>query len=555
MASAEYSSNPRRWAAPTHNPPTLADNYSPDSSEISVAVLGLTGVIRTIGERRLLGVCMALIAVLVVVWALAAVFIEQVQFVLFAPTAKAGIEVVLACSSLFASLVLFLFPDQGSRSRLRWIATGFLMIGLGGALFGYATPLVASVSPNTSMYLSLVVRVGAGLMVTIGLLSPVPRSLPRSQIFAIIAMFISFTALIGMLSRHLPALVSGDSTESALLHNVSLMPDLTMWHWGLSLIPFLLFSAAAVGSLRHYPGHAYGAWLVVVLTVMAGAQLHIIFWPSAYSPDITTATLLRAGMMIVLVTGASLELRAIAQERTRLLTQEREYVQGLQDLVKLRADFTSMVAHELASPIAAIQQFAEIVALGELTPQQRKAVDAIGTELRSVDALIDDVQTISTLASVDFAVDCRTVSIAEIIALADSSAAVVADSHHVTFDSSESFKVVADPERIGQVLRNLISNASKYSAPGSSIEIRVGRESDRARIEVVDRGYGVHPEDLGSVFDKYRRGRFVDGRNIPGKGLGLYLSQGILRAHRSELQVQSNLGEGSVFWFTLAIAE
>ncbi len=555
MASAEYSSDPRRWIVPTHNRPDLADNYSPGLSDISGAAPGLAGAMRTISERRLLGLCMAFIAGLVVAWALAAIFIEQVQFMLFAPTAKAGIEVVLACSSLFASLVLFLFPDQGSRSRLRWIATGFLMIGLGGALFGYATPLVASVSPNTSMYLSLAVRIGAGLMVAIGLLSPVPRSLPRSQIFAIIAIFMSLTALIGMLSRHLPALVRGDSTEAALLHNVSLMPDLTVWHWGLSLIPLLLFSAAAIGSFRHYPGHTYGGWLVVVLTVMAGAQLHIIFWPSAYSPEITTATLLRAGLMIVLVAGASLELRAIAQERTRLLKQEREYAQGLQDLVKLRADFTAMVAHELTSPIAAIQQFTEIFALGDLSPQQRKAVEAIGTELRSVDALIDDVQTISTLASADFSVDCRRVPIAEIIALADSSAAVVADHHPVTFDSSESFEVVADPERIGQVLRNLISNASKYSPPGSPIEIRVGRESDRARIAVVDRGYGVHPEDLGSVFEKFRRGRFVEGRNTAGKGLGLYLSQGILRAHRSELQVESNLGEGSVFWFTLAIAE
>ncbi|HEY6581654.1 MAG TPA: ATP-binding protein [Rubrobacter sp.] len=112
--------------------------------------------------------------------------------------------------------------------------------------------------------------------------------------------------------------------------------------------------------------------------------------------------------------------------------------------------------------------------------------------------------------------------------------------------------MLADPERIGQVLRNLLSNAAKYSPEGTPIELRVIGKQGRVRLEVADRGPGIHPDDQRRIFEKFGRGRDREGHKIPGVGLGLYLSRRIVRGHGSELTVQERPGGGSVFAFELA---
>jgi signal transduction histidine kinase len=112
-------------------------------------------------------------------------------------------------------------------------------------------------------------------------------------------------------------------------------------------------------------------------------------------------------------------------------------------------------------------------------------------------------------------------------------------------------RVVADAERIGQVLRNLLDNAVKYSSEGMPIELRASRRRGRVLIEVVDSGPGIHPEDLTLIFEKFGRARDRTGRKIAGAGLGLYLSRRIVQSHGSTLTVRSKLGEGSVFGFEL----
>jgi signal transduction histidine kinase len=102
------------------------------------------------------------------------------------------------------------------------------------------------------------------------------------------------------------------------------------------------------------------------------------------------------------------------------------------------------------------------------------------------------------------------------------------------------------------VLRNLLSNAAKYSPAGALIELRARRsEEDRVRIEVADHGQGVHPDDVVRIFEKFGRGRDQSGQKVAGVGLGLYLSRRILQAHGSELTLDSTPGAGCVFGFEL----
>jgi signal transduction histidine kinase len=113
--------------------------------------------------------------------------------------------------------------------------------------------------------------------------------------------------------------------------------------------------------------------------------------------------------------------------------------------------------------------------------------------------------------------------------------------------------VLADPERTGQVLRNLLSNAAKYSPEGTPIELRVIGKEGRVRIEVADHGKGIHQDDVPRIFEKFGRGRDRERHKTPGVGLGLYLSRRIVRSHGSELTVRTRIGEGSVFGFELAV--
>ena len=114
-------------------------------------------------------------------------------------------------------------------------------------------------------------------------------------------------------------------------------------------------------------------------------------------------------------------------------------------------------------------------------------------------------------------------------------------------------RVWADAERIGLVLRNLLSNAARYSPAGAPIELRAMRRGERVRIEVADQGYGIHPADVARIFEEFGRGRDQDERKVAGAGLGLYLSERIIRAHGSELTVDSTPGTGSVFGFDLQV--
>jgi signal transduction histidine kinase len=115
-------------------------------------------------------------------------------------------------------------------------------------------------------------------------------------------------------------------------------------------------------------------------------------------------------------------------------------------------------------------------------------------------------------------------------------------------------RVLADPERIAQVLRNLLSNAAKFSPAGAPIDLRSTIDGKRVLVEVTDRGVGVHPDDVSRIFEKLGRGRDQGGAPVPGVGLGLYVSRQLVRAHGSDLTFCSRPGGGAVFGFELELA-
>ena len=495
------------------------------------------------------------LSIILVVWLALILQIDQIRFVIVAPAAKAGFEVFLALLRLFAALVLFLFPVASEHSRLRWVALGFLILGLGGLGFGYLYSATSTaVDLNITMYGSLLTRSIAAFVMAIGLV--VPRPLPFTFRAALVPLVICALLAWGVISAgdRLPSLVAVGDLEAIASTSSGVLTGLTPWHWGLSLLPLLFAGAAVFGGAWHYPGRVLGGWLVVAMVLMAGSQLHTLFWPSAYSPVVTTSSLLRLAFTIVVAVGGFLELRHVATERARLLANERETVRMQKELAALRASFTAMVGHELGNPLAAIRRGADLVAMAPLNPIQARGLATIEIEVEALRSLIKDVQAASAVEGDHFTIQSRPTLVATLLADAAVFAQVLAGDHPVTIEDASPAVVLADPERIGQVLRNLLTNAAKYTPPGTPITLRALRQGDRVRIEVADQGPGIDQEDLPHIFEKFGRGREANSQHLPGVGLGLYVSRGIVEAHGGELTVISTPGEGTVFAFDLPVA-
>ena len=496
----------------------------------------------------------AIILVAVVAWLGLIFAVAQVRFVIVATEAKTGFEVFLALLRFFAALVLVLFAAEAERPRLRWVALGFVILGLGGLVFGYLYPAaVDTVDLNATMYGSLLSRSLAALIIAIGLVPSRPPQLSVRATLLALGGFALLSASIAAERAWLPPLVTVDDLEAVASTSTQTLTGLTGWHWALSLLALVFAMAAAVGAARHYPGRALGGWVVAAMALMAGSQLHSLFWPSAYSPVLTTSSLLRLAFTVVVAVGGYLELRRVAAERATALALERKYVAQLHDLATLKADFTAVVAHELGNPLATIRQAVELLETGPLDAVQARALAAVKAESAALTALVADVRAAAEAERDDFDLQPRRVLVADLLVDAACGLTLPGD-HAVSIESTADVPVWSDPVRIGQVLRNLLSNAAKYSPPRAPITLRATRHGKRVRIAVIDHGYGIHPDDMRRIFEKFGRGRNFAGQKIPGVGLGLYLSRRIVCAHGSDLTVESTLGAGSVFSFDLEVA-
>jgi signal transduction histidine kinase len=493
-------------------------------------------------------------AIVVVAWLILILGLSEIRFVIVAPTARAGFEVFLALLQLSAALVLFLFPAEVEQPRLRWVSLGFMILGLGGLGFGYLYSVAGgTVDFNVAMYGSVLTQSLAALVISVGLVSRRPPPFSLQSALLPLAAFALLSALIVAANTRLPTLVVVDDLEAFAAASSRTLASLTGWHWGLSLIPLIFAVVAAVGAARHYPGRVLGGWLVVAMVLLAGSQLHTLFWPSGYRPVLTTSSLLRVAFTAVVAVGSFLELRQVAAERAMSLAAEREYVERLQDLAQLRADFTAIVAHELGNPIGTVVQAAELLATGPLDPIQTRALAAINSSTAALIALVADVRVAADAERDDFAVQPRPVPVRTLLGDTTAYAMALPGNHPLAVEDGTDVAVRADRMRIGQVVRNLLTNAANYSPPGTPITLRTTRHGRHVRIEVIDRGYGIHPDDLPRIFEKFGRGRDVAGETHTGVGLGLYLSRRIVRAHGSDLTVDSTPGLGCVFGFELEV--
>ena len=243
-----------------------------------------------------------------------------------------------------------------------------------------------------------------------------------------------------------------------------------------------------------------------------------------------------------------------AVQNIRAYEAERRTVEELRRLSALRADFVSLVSHDLRSPMATVIGSARTLQQRwrDLGPEQRDAFIAlIADETSRLAALISDVLDTSRIEADTFSFAFRDVDLGTLVR--DAAAAAGLAQHEVPVRAEvhgDLSRVRADPERLRQALTNLIENAVKWSPHGTPVAI-VARATDGVvRIDVRDSGPGIPSHQQRLIFEKFGRAD-VGGRARPGTGLGLYIARSILEAHGGSLELASTVGRGSTFTMIL----
>jgi signal transduction histidine kinase len=505
-------------------------------------------------ERRLL-TPLLLIAVALgsAGWVLALLFDSNARLAAMAPSGQAGLEAASALARLFGALVIYLFPTERGHNQLRWVAGGLLVLGIGGLVFGFLPVFFGTALPlEVSLYESLAVWTLAAAFFFVGFLPRNPPPLTRARMLLIMSSAVFLCLFIAALQEQLPTLLNLSDVR-ALGHMSRLpVPGLTPLYWVLSSVSLVLLLGAVIGASRTARSSLLSAWLLLAMILLVNAQLHNMIWPSTYTPLITTSNLIRFAFGLVVAVAAMLELLRVAAERAALLRDEQERTRRLSDLAILKANFSAMAAHELHSPLGAIRGYAAMLSTHELTPsEENNAIKAIEREADILGGLAEDVQAAAIVERDDFSIELKPIEARALVTDARAFVSSLPGEHPLMFTGADRSFIRADGARIRQVIRNLLGNAAKYSSNRSPIELSVERAGDRVRISVIDKGIGITSADMYRIFQRFGRGRNEYGGEVPGVGLGLYLSRRIVQAHGSDLHVESEPGSGSRFWFDL----
>lgn len=222
-------------------------------------------------------------------------------------------------------------------------------------------------------------------------------------------------------------------------------------------------------------------------------------------------------------------------------------------LQQRKDEFISVASHELKTPITSISASMQILQkLVKNDPSSEKIpvfINKANNNLSKLTNLLDDLLNVTKIQQGQLALNITRFDIVDLIR--DCCDYINYNSEHeFKLMGEEEVMIFADYRRIYQVMINLIGNAVKYSPQSNRVEITIYHDEENVTVSVRDFGIGINPEKLPHLFDRYYR---VDafGHQFSGLGLGLYITAEIIQRHNGKIGVDSNLGAGSNFWFTL----
>jgi len=227
---------------------------------------------------------------------------------------------------------------------------------------------------------------------------------------------------------------------------------------------------------------------------------------------------------------------------------------------RVRANFVSMVSHELRTPLNSVHGFIDLILqghMGELTDEQHKYLGYAQEGVQQLISIVEDILLLTRSDSGQFELKQQEVDFQELAKLVVTSLQPQALKAEVRLNQdipASSPKLYADPQRMKQVLNNLVTNAIKFTPPGGSVTMRACPYNERfAMISVSDTGYGIPVEDRPHVFERFYQSNHALQSKMGGYGLGLSIARLIVEQHGGEIGFDSVLDKGTTFKFTVPL--
>ncbi len=253
------------------------------------------------------------------------------------------------------------------------------------------------------------------------------------------------------------------------------------------------------------------------------------------------------------------EVASLAEAFNRMARALESAAEREREMEEARRELVAAVSHDLRTPLAATRAMIEALADGVAAdPQtQGRYLASASRELAHLSRLVDDLFELARIDAGMLQLTLEEASLHDLVSDTISSFQPQAEQKGVRLIgevSGDVDPVLANPPRLQRVLYNLVSNALRHTPTDGTVALRATPEGEDVRVEVTDTGEGITVEDLPRVFERSFRGeqsRTRSGNDTPGAGLGLAIARGLVEAHGGNMEVESEIGHGSCFRFTL----
>lgn len=367
--------------------------------------------------------------------------------------------------------------------------------------------------------------------------------------------------------RHQVQYVLAGSILSSLL---AIVPDLILPYYDIFSFTWLgpIFTLILVGSI-FFAVIRYGLFNIKVIVAESTISVVIVLLSGELLFVNSAGELLlkTVGVMIIVVASYFL-IKSVYKE-----IEQREHIEKLalelskantrlKEIDKQKSEFVSFASHQLRSPLTAIKGYSSMILegdFGSITDGLKDAMEKIYESSKTLANVVDDYLNISRIELGTMKYNFNALDLRELTENVIGELKPNFEKAGVTLsfvsDVSKSYRINADPDKLKQVIANIIDNSMKYSPKGAT-KITVTRDDTRniARFEISDNGIGMSQITLAKLFNKFTRADNANQTNIRGTGLGLYVARDIIGAHKGKIWAESDgEGKGSKFIFELAL--
>jgi PAS domain S-box-containing protein len=241
----------------------------------------------------------------------------------------------------------------------------------------------------------------------------------------------------------------------------------------------------------------------------------------------------------------------------RILIEKK--LEALEELNKIKSEFVSAVSHELRTPLAIVKQLLTLIfkeAVGPLNDKQKEVMVKVTNNVERLKNIIDELLDISRIEGKRLKLHYSLVNLNDLIKESEDFFKKLAAEKNIGLTyhlPKEEINIFIDPERIVQVISNLVNNAIKFTEESGKIKVEVRVLEDKVRIGVIDTGIGIAKPDLPKLFGKFVQVSHLASAERKGVGLGLSIIKELVEKHGGEVWAESELGVGSKFYFTLPL--